>query len=170
MRSPAALPPRCFTPRGHKVGGRSCTTYILPYDIPLFVRLLSYGWKERHNRKKILKDKKVVVELTGSHSSFLLCLMAESSWPTSEVTQEYLQNLVRKGDMMVSEFATYLMPVDPVSPTPAKGFVVVCAAFYEWGFGAPPHRFLCSLLRSNDLELDHLTPLRILHMAAFMTH
>jgi hypothetical protein len=45
---------------------------------------------------------------------------------------------------------------------------VVYAAFYERGFGVPLHRFIRSFLRSNGLELHHLTPLRILHMAAFV--
>jgi hypothetical protein len=30
-------------------------------------------------------------------------------------------------------------------------------AFYERGFGMPPHRFLHSLLRHYNLELHHLT-------------
>jgi hypothetical protein len=71
--------------------------------------------------------------------------------------------------MMVAEFATYLMPVDPTSPALVKGFIMVCAAFYEQGFDALPHRFLHSLLWSYGLELHHLTPLGILHMAAFVT-
>jgi hypothetical protein len=86
-----------------------------------------------------LKDKKVGVELTWSRSSFLLCLMAESSWPALEVTQEYLQNFISKGYMIAVEFANCLVPAGPVSPTPAVGFVVVCLAFYERGFGLPSH-------------------------------
>jgi hypothetical protein len=42
-------------------------------------------------------------------------------------------------------------------------------AFYEWGFGMPPHQFLRSLRRYYDLELHHLTPSRVLHITAFMT-
>jgi hypothetical protein len=33
----------------------------------------------------------------------------------------------------------------------------------------PSYRFLCSLLQFYGLELHHLTPLGILHMAAFVT-
>jgi hypothetical protein len=47
--------------------------------------------------------------------------MEESSWPTSEVTHKYQQNLVRKGYMTVVEFATCLMPVDPVSLASVEG-------------------------------------------------
>jgi hypothetical protein len=95
--------------------------------------------------------------------------MAESSWSASEVMQEHLQNLVSQEHMTAMEFATCLVPLDPSSPAPARGYIVACAAFYEWAFVAPPHRFLRSLLRSYDLELHHLTPSRILHMAAFVT-
>jgi hypothetical protein len=95
--------------------------------------------------------------------------MAELSWPASAVTRECLQNLVSMGYMTVAEFATCLMPVDLASPTPVKGFVVVCAAFYERGFGALPHRFLRSLLQSYEFELHHLTHSGILHLAAFVT-
>jgi hypothetical protein len=33
----------------------------------------------------------------------------------------------------------------------------------------PSHRFFCSLLQFYGLELHHLTPLGILHIAAFVT-
>jgi hypothetical protein len=85
--------------------------------------------------------------------------MVESSWSASEVTREYLQKLVSKGYMTPVEFATSLVPAGPISPAPTEGFVVVCAAFYEKGFGLLSHRFLCSLLRPYGLELNHLTPL-----------
>jgi hypothetical protein len=41
--------------------------------------------------------------------------------------------------------------------------------FYEQGFGVPSHQFLLSLLQFYALELHHLTPSGILHMAAFVT-
>jgi hypothetical protein len=44
--------------------------------------------------------------------------------------------------MPAVEFATCLVLMDPVSSAPAKGYVMVCAAFYERGFGVPSHRFL----------------------------
>jgi hypothetical protein len=71
--------------------------------------------------------------------------------------------------MTAAEFTTCLVLVDPASPAPMKGHVVVCVAFYERGFGVSSHLFLCSLLWSYGLELQHLTPPGILHMAAFVT-
>jgi hypothetical protein len=125
--------------------------------------------KERKNREIDLERPEVVIELTGCCPSFLFHLMAESSWPVSKVTREHLQNLLSEGYMTAVEFATCLVPVDPVSPAPMKGYVVVCAVFYERGFGVPLHQFLCSLLQSYVLELHHLTPSGILHMASFVT-
>jgi hypothetical protein len=95
--------------------------------------------------------------------------MPESSWPALEVMQEHLQNLVSQRYMVVVELATCLVPEDYASPTPAGGYIVACTACYKRGFGVPSHRFLHSLLQSYGLELHHLTPSGILHMAAFVT-
>jgi hypothetical protein len=61
------------------------------------------------------------------------------------------------------------VPTDPASPALIAGYVATCSAFYERGFGAPPHRFLCSLLQFYGLELHHLTPSGVLHIMAFVT-
>jgi hypothetical protein len=71
--------------------------------------------------------------------------------------------------MIAVEFATYLVPTSPVPPGLVEGFIVMCVAFYKWGFGLLSHRFLHSLLQSYSLELHHPTPLGNLHMAAFVT-
>jgi hypothetical protein len=56
--------------------------------------------------------------------------MVESSWSTSEVTQEHLQNLVSQEYMIAPELATCRVPEDLVSLAPAGGSVMACAAFY----------------------------------------
>jgi hypothetical protein len=61
--------------------------------------------------------------------------MAESGWPTSDVMQEHLQNLVSQGYMTMVELASCHVPKDPASPAPVGGYVIVCTAFYERGFG-----------------------------------
>jgi hypothetical protein len=88
--------------------------------------------KEREKNREIdLERQGVAVELTGSCPSFLFHLMVESSWLASDTTWEHLQNLVSKGYMTAAEFVTCLVPVDPIFPALMKGYVVVCAAFYE---------------------------------------
>jgi hypothetical protein len=80
--------------------------------------------------------------------------MAVSSWP-SEVTQECLQNLVSKGYMTTVEFATSLVPAGSVSPTSVEGFIVVCATFFEQGFGFC--RIDCSALCSGLMAWNCIT-------------
>jgi hypothetical protein len=84
--------------------------------------------------------------------------MAELGWTTLVVTQEHLQNLASQAYMTAAELATYHVHQDPT-----------CMAFYERGFDVPSHRFLRSLLQFYGMELHHLSPLGILHRAAFMT-
>jgi hypothetical protein len=94
--------------------------------------------------------------------------MAELGWTASEVTQEHLQNLMSQGYMTAVELATCCVSEDPTSPALVAGYVMVCTAFYEQGFGVSSHQFLHSLLLFYGLELHQLTPSGILHMAAFV--
>jgi hypothetical protein len=94
--------------------------------------------------------------------------MVEQGWIPSEIMQAHIQDLMSQGFMTVVELVTYCVPEDPASPAPAEGYVVTFAAFYERGFGVPSHRFLCSLLKYYGLELHHLTPLGMLHIATFV--
>jgi hypothetical protein len=71
--------------------------------------------------------------------------------------------------MMAVELATCCVLKDPMSPASAKGYMVSFTVFYERGFSVPPHRFLYLLLQHYHLELHNLTPLGVLHIAAFMT-
>jgi hypothetical protein len=72
--------------------------------------------------------------------------MAELVWITSEVTQEYLQNLISRGYMMMAELTACRVPEDPASPVQTGGYIVACTAFYEQGFGVLAHQILRSLL------------------------
>jgi hypothetical protein len=95
--------------------------------------------------------------------------MAVSSCPGLEVMQEHLQNLVCQGYMAAAKLVTCHVPEDPVSPAPAGGYIVVCAVFYERGFGVPLHQFPHLLLQFYGLKLRHLTPSGVLHIAVFVT-
>jgi hypothetical protein len=81
----------------------------------------------------------------------------------------HLQKLVKHGFLLAAELETYRLPEDPTLAAPADGYVVSFIALYEQGFGAPPHQFLRLLLWYDGLELNHLTPLGVLHITAFMT-
>jgi hypothetical protein len=60
--------------------------------------------------------------------------MAESSWPTSEVMQVHLQNLMSRGYMTAAELDTCRVSDDHSSPALTGGYVVACTVFYEQGF------------------------------------
>jgi hypothetical protein len=70
--------------------------------------------------------------------------------------------------MTAGELATCRVPEDLASLAPVGRYVVACTAFYEQGFSASSHRFLCSLPQFYGLELHHLSPSVILHMMTFM--
>jgi hypothetical protein len=67
--------------------------------------------------------------------------MVKFGWTASEVTREHLQNLTSHGYMTVAELATCRVLGDPTSLASMGAYVMACAAFYEKGFGVPPHRF-----------------------------
>jgi hypothetical protein len=53
----------------------------------------------------------------------------------------------------------------PASPI---GYVVSFVHFHKCGLMAPPHRFLLGLLHYYKIELQHLNPNGIQHIAAFI--
>jgi hypothetical protein len=56
---------------------------------------------------------------------------------------------------------------EELHPDPDK--VVSFLAFHERGLGYPTHPFLLSLLNRWEVELQHLNPNRVLHIAGFIT-
>ena len=54
------------------------------------------------------------------------------------------------------------------SPSPPDGYVVSFAHFHECGLATPAHKFLRGLLHFYKIELQHLNPNGIQHMAAFV--
>jgi hypothetical protein len=76
---------------------------------------------------------------------------------------------MKHGFMVAAKLEACQVPKDPTFPASVEGYVVSFMAFYERGFDAPPHQFLHSLLRCYGLKLHHLTPLRVLHIVAFVT-
>jgi hypothetical protein len=98
--------------------------------------------------------------------------MPELGWTASEVMQEILQNLVSQGYMTVVELATCRVSEDPTSPAltgGGGGEITERAALSKKRFNVPSHRYLHSLLQFYSLELHHMSPLWILHMASFVT-
>ena len=90
-------------------------------------------------------------------------------WGRSSITSRRLEGLVRRGLLRpLSAVQEWLLPGDEGEPVPPEGYVVSFAIFHERGFGVPAHRFLRGLLDFYEVELQHLTPNGIQHMAAFV--
>jgi hypothetical protein len=125
---------------------------------------------ERRERKR--EEKRKIGENTQI-SKVLLPLppraMAEQDWTPSIITLSHLQKLEKQGFMTVAELVACRVPEDPALPVPLRAYVVSFVAFYEQGFGMPPHRFLHSLLWYYGLELHHLAPSGVFHIAPFVT-
>ena len=52
---------------------------------------------------------------------------------------------------------------------PLERYVVSFAHFHKWGFAIPAHKFLRGLFDYYQVELQHLTPNRVQHIATFVT-
>ena len=53
-------------------------------------------------------------------------------------------------------------------PSPPDGYVISFACFHEHGFATLTHRLLRGLLHYYKIELHHLNPNGIQHMAVFI--
>ena len=62
----------------------------------------------------------------------------------------------------------WLLPGDEGSASPPDGYVVSFAHFHERGLATTAHKFLRGLLHFYKIELQHLNPNGIQHMAAFV--
>jgi hypothetical protein len=62
----------------------------------------------------------------------------------------------------------WLMPGGEDAPVPPDGYIVAFMPFLERGLASPPHRFLQGLLHHYSIELQHLNPNGIQHIAAFI--
>jgi hypothetical protein len=76
---------------------------------------------------------------------------------------------MKHGFMAATKLEACYVPEDVAFPATTKGYVVSFVAFYKRGFGMKPHWFLRSLLRYYSLELRHLTPSGVMHIAPFVT-
>ena len=90
-------------------------------------------------------------------------------WGRSGITSRRLEGLVRRGLLRsLSTIGEWLLPGNESEPAPPEGYVVSFAIFHERGFAVPVHRFLWGLLDYYQVELQHLTPNGVQHMAAFV--
>ena len=80
-----------------------------------------------------------------------------------------MEGLVHRGLLYTQTMAEeWLLPGEEDVPSLPDGYVVSFAHFHKCGFAIPAHRFLRGLLHYYKIELQHLNPNGIQHMAAFV--
>ena len=91
------------------------------------------------------------------------------SWCRSNITSQRLEGLVHRGllrPLIAAEEWRLLGNED--EPSPPEVYVMSFAHFHERGFAIPAHKFLRGLLNYYKMELQHLTPNGVQHIAAFV--
>ena len=80
-----------------------------------------------------------------------------------------LTAFAKKGLFQPKEVAHWRAPGREDFPQPRPNEIVSFLAFHEHGLGYPTHWFLHGLLNEWGLELQHLNPTGVLHLARFVT-
>ena len=90
-------------------------------------------------------------------------------WCKSDITLRHLEGLICHGLLRpLTTAEEWRLPGDEDEPSPPKGYVVSFAHFHERGFATLTHKFLRGLMHYYKVELQHLTPNGVQHIAAFV--
>ena len=85
------------------------------------------------------------------------------------MSESVLAAFVEKGVLPSKEVTHWRVPVGEAFPQPRASEVISFLAFHKRGLGYPVHGFLRGLLNEWGLELQHLNPTGVLHIAGFIT-
>ena len=83
--------------------------------------------------------------------------------------ESVLKAFAMKGFLPPKEVAHWRAPRRDEFPQPRLDEVVSFLTFHERELGYPAHWFLQGLLNEWGLELQHLNPMGVLHIASFIT-
>ena len=90
-------------------------------------------------------------------------------WYRSDVTHARMEGLIKHGLLCGrTDAVEWLVPSHEDTPAPPDGYVVSFVPFHEHGLVVPPHPFIQGLLHHYQIELQHLNPNGIQHIAAFI--
>jgi hypothetical protein len=92
---------------------------------------------------------------------------SSTSWVPSEFLQSDLTKVQKEG--LITKGDEVIFPSTERIPKPPSGYRVMFLAFLLRGLSFPAHEFLGGLLFVYDVQLHHLTPNLILHIACFVT-
>ena len=90
-------------------------------------------------------------------------------WCRFDITLQCLEGLVCFGLLCpLTAVKEWWLPDNEDEPSPPEGYVVSFARFHKRGFATPTHKFLRGLLDYYKVELQHLTPNGVQHIAVFV--
>ena len=90
-------------------------------------------------------------------------------WCRSNITPQRLEGLIRHGLLCpLTTTKEWRLPGNEDEPSPPEGYAMSFTHFHERGFTIPAHKFLRGLLDYYQVELQHLTPNGVQHIAAFI--
>jgi hypothetical protein len=92
---------------------------------------------------------------------------ASTNWVPTEFKQTDLTKALADG--LIADGNQVIFPSMERIPKPPSGFRVTFLAFLLHGLSFPAHEFLRGLLFVYGVQLHHLTPNSILHIACFIT-
>jgi hypothetical protein len=90
------------------------------------------------------------------------------NWVQTKVGDKELSH-AKKMALLKNDLAESLAAGPEIVPRPPPGFRVIFIAFMLRGLSLPPHPFLRELLFAYGIQLHHLNPNTILHIACFIT-
>ena len=90
-------------------------------------------------------------------------------WPCSDVLRVRMEGLVKKGLLCTRTAANeWIVPGGEDVPSPPDSYIVSFVPFHKRRLVVPPHPFLRGLLHHYQIQLQHLNPNEIQHIAAFI--
>ena len=90
-----------------------------------------------------------------------------NSWIKSTCSEADLQEL-RVAGLILADESLAKIPAGETIPSPPPGWIVVFLAFFFRGLSFPAHEFLRGLLCVYGIQLHHLMPNAVLHIACFI--
>src|SRR3954468_23478626 len=146
----------------------SCCALEHPFTFPSSI-LRS---RRRRRRTAMGKSKKsssaVGTSAAGGKKSAAATRVTDGGWRRSESRESDIRKLREQG-LIPQDREVVKLPGNKVIPRPPAGFRVMFLAFVIRGFSFPVHDILRGLLFLYGVQLHHLSPNSLLHIACFIT-